>query len=206
MLFHTVMIILHRPPSNMFDKPGIAESEDVEICYESLQAIQRLMRSFSRFYRYRSLPLDFVQTLATATGIVLMRRYFLKASWTDPEVERSVSLLLEAMNEIQNTWPPVREIRDSLVQAQQSQAVLPPDVSFAAGGTNDLMMTGLHLDMSAMGGFMPPFGSPSALGTSGSAGGEDIDTLITDEFLSAQMQTPDPVLQPFDFNHPPGMS
>lgn len=181
----------------MFDKPGIADSEDVEICYESLQAIQRLMRSFARFYRYRSLPLDFVQTLATATGIVLMRRYLLKASWTDPEIERSVSLLLEAMNEIQNTWPPVREIRDSLVQAQQSQAVLPPDVPFAG---HDLM-TGLHLDVSEMGSFMPTFDSAG-----GSAGGEDIETLITDEFLSAQMQTSEPIIQPFDFNQPPGMS
>ncbi|KAJ4144804.1 hypothetical protein LMH87_003674 [Akanthomyces muscarius] len=200
MVFHTVMIILHRPPSNMFDKPGIAESEDVEICYESLQAIQRLMRSFSRFYRYRSLPLDFVQTLATATGIVLMRRYLLKASWTDPEIERSVSLLLDAMNEIQNTWPPVREIRDSLMQAQQSQAVLPPEVPFSG---NDLM-TGLHLDISAMGNFMPAFGSGGAGGSAG--GDDDIDTLITDEFLSAQMQTTDPIMQSFDFNQPPGMS
>lgn len=183
----------------MFDKPGIAESEDVEICYESLQAIQRLMRSFSRFYRYRSLPLDFVQTLATATGIVLMRRYLLKASWTDPEVERSVSLLLDAMNEIQNTWPPVREIRDTLVRAQQSQAVLPPDVPFAG---NDLM-TGMHFDVAAaMGDFMPAFGS----GGGGEGADEDIEALITDDFLSAQLQTTEEMLQPFDFNQPPEMS
>ncbi|KAM3467863.1 hypothetical protein MY5147_008506 [Beauveria neobassiana] len=199
MVFHTVMMILHRPPSNMFDKPGIAESEDVEICYESLQAIQRLMRSFSRFYRYRSLPLDFVQTLATATGIVLMRRYLLKASWTDPEVERSVSLLLDAMNEIQNTWPPVREIRDTLVRAQQSQAVLPPNVPFAG---NDLM-TGMHFDVAAaMGDFMPAFGS----GGGGEGADEDIEALITDDFLSAQLQTTEEMLQPFDFNQPPEMS
>lgn len=195
MLFHTVMIILHRPPSNMFDKPGIAESEEVEICYESLQAIQRLMRCFSRYYRYRSLPLDFVQTLATATGIVLMRRYLLKASWTDPDIERSVSLLLEAMNEIQNTWPPVREIRDSLMQAQQTQTILPPDLPF---GGNDLMM-GLHMDASALGNFMPAFDNTG----SGNAEGDDIETLITDEFLSSQMQTAEPVMQPFDFNQPP---
>ncbi|OAA48193.1 N-terminal binuclear Zn cluster-containing/DNA binding domain-containing protein [Beauveria brongniartii RCEF 3172] len=200
MVFHTVMMILHRPPSNMFDKPGIAESEDVEICYESLQAIQRLMRSFSRFYRYRSLPLDFVQTLATATGIVLMRRYLLKASWTDPEVERSVSLLLDAMSEIQNTWPPVREIRDTLVRAQQSQAVLPPDVPFAG---NDLM-TGMHFDVAAMGDFMPSFGSGG--GGGGEGADEDIEALITDEFLSAQLQTTEEMLQPFDFNQPPEMS
>ncbi|OAA74006.1 Transcription factor [Cordyceps fumosorosea ARSEF 2679] len=38
MVFHTVMIILHRPPSNMFDKPGIAESEDVPVAAVGLCA------------------------------------------------------------------------------------------------------------------------------------------------------------------------
>lgn len=203
------MIILHRPPSNMFDKPGVAESEDVQVCYESLQAILRLMRSFSRFYRYRSLPLDFVQTLATATGIVLMKRYLQKASWTDPDIERSLSLLLEAMNDIQNTWPPVREIRDSLVQAQQTQPALPPEVPITASD----LMTGLQLDVAAMSG--SGSGAAGDVGASGDVGfmthmsagsSGDFETLITDEFLSAQLQVPEPTMQPFDFNQMAGMS
>ncbi|KHO11126.1 Heat-labile enterotoxin, A chain [Metarhizium robertsii ARSEF 23] len=150
MLFHTVMIILHRPPSNMFEKPGISESEDVEICYESLQAILRLMRSYARYYRYRSLPLDFAQTLSTATGAVMMKRFFQKSSWDDPEIERSLSLLTEAMDEIQNSLPCVKEIRDAF--------------------------------------------------------DEELGTLITDEFLSAQLQVQDGSgfdFEPFDFNNPP---
>ncbi|KAK5990445.1 putative transcriptional regulatory protein [Cladobotryum mycophilum] len=127
MVFHTMMIILHRPPSQMFEKPGIAESEDVEICYESLQAILRLMRSYSRFYRYRSLPLDFVHTLSTAAGTVMMKRFLHKASWDDPDIERALSLILEAMDEIQNTWPCVRDIRDVLLQAKRTQTTMPPE-------------------------------------------------------------------------------
>jgi len=189
----------------MFDKPGVAESEDVQVCYESLQAILRLMRSFSRFYRYRSLPLDFVQTLATATGIVLMKRYLQKASWTDPDIERSLSLLLEAMNDIQNTWPPVREIRDSLVQAQQTQPALPPEVPFTASD----LMTGLQLDAAAMSGNGGAgdvgAGDVGFLTHMGAGSDQDFETLITDEFLSAQLQVPGPGVQPFDFNQMPGL-
>lgn len=171
----------------MFDKPGIAESEDVEICYESLQAIMRLMRSFSRFYRFRSLPLDFVHTLSTAAGVITMKRYLQKAAWTDSEVERSFALILEAMDEIQNTWPCVREVRNVLVQLQQTQPTMIPQDPLNAPD----LMSGLQLDMSGMNDFFP-------------AMTDDIETLITDEFLSAQLQLPDPVLAQFDFNQPPG--
>lgn len=187
MLFHTVMIILHRPPSNVFDKPGNAESEDVEICYESLQAILRLMRSFSRFYRFRSLPLDFVHTLSTAAGVILMKRYLQNAAWTDSEIERSFSLIIEAMDEVQNTWPCVREVRNVLVQLQQTQPMMLPEDSLTAPD----LMSGLQLDAANMDSFFP-------------AMTDDIETLITDEFLSTQLQLPDPVLPPFDFNQPPG--
>ncbi|KIE03433.1 Transcription factor, fungi, partial [Metarhizium majus ARSEF 297] len=191
MLFHTVMIILHRPPSNMFEKPGISESEDVEICYESLQAILRLMRSYSRYYRYRSLPLDFAQTLSTATGVVMMKRFFQKSSWDDPEIERSLSLLTEAMDEIQHSLPCVKEIRDCVSAARQCrETTLPPDVPLNAPD----LMNGLELGgADATTGLLTSFD-------------DELGTLITDEFLSAQLQVQDGSVfdfEPFDFNNPP---
>lgn len=68
MVFHTAMIVLHRPPHHTLSQLGIDESEDVQICYESLQAILRLLRSYSRYYKYSALPL--VRTL-TATFLPL---------------------------------------------------------------------------------------------------------------------------------------
>lgn len=184
MMFHTIMIILHRPPSHMFEKPGIAESEDVEICYESLQAILRLMRSYSRYYRYRSLPLDFVHTLSTAASTVMMKRFLQKASWSDPDIERALSLITLAMDEIQNTWPCVREVRDVLLQAQQTQASMPPEDPLDAPD----LMNGLEVNNEFF----------------ANLGDGDIGTLITDEFLSAQL--PGMGLEPFDFNQMPGPS
>lgn len=190
MVFHTVMIILHRPPTNMFNTPGVAESEDVEICYESLQAILRLMRSFSRFYRYRSLPLDFVYTLATAAGVVMMKRSLQKSSWTDPDIERSLSLILEAMNEIQTTWPCVKEVRNVLLQVQNTQPNMAPEDVMSAPD----LMTGLHLDPTTFGDFMTGISA------------DDINTLITDEYLSTQLHMPETGLDTFDFNSMPGPS
>lgn len=172
----------------MFEKPGIADSEDVEICYESLQAILRLMRTFSRYYRYRSLPLDFVHTLSTAASTVMMKRFLQKASWSDPDIERALSLITLAMDEIQNTWPCVREVRDVLLQAQQTQASMPPEDPLDAPD----LMNGLEVNNEFF----------------ANLGDGDIGTLITDEFLSAQLPGMglESDLEPFDFNQMPGPS
>lgn len=140
MQFHTSMIILHRPPRHLFTNPDISTSEDVEICYESLQAILRLMRSYSRLFRYDELPLDFVHTLSVAASTVLMRR------WLDGDVkqmEREMGQVLQAMLDVRETWPSVDEIEKSVRRVVESgkpaeaaseiDAIM--DVGFMAGLT-----------------------------------------------------------------------
>lgn len=121
MLFHTAMIILHRPPRHLFSKPGIADSEDVEICYESLQAMLRLMKTYSRYYKYSALPLDFVHTLSVTAGTILMKRYLENASKEDAGISRSMDVVLDAMDNIQHTWPCIVDIRESVTQSMESQ-------------------------------------------------------------------------------------
>ncbi|KAF5020624.1 hypothetical protein F66182_7331 [Fusarium sp. NRRL 66182] len=186
MFFHTIMIILHRPPSHMYEKQGIAESEDVEICYESLQAILRLMRTFSRHYRFRSLPLDFVQTLSTAAGTIMMKRFFRCASWEDSDISRSLSTVIDAMDEVQHTWPCMGEIKDYVVRARNAQTVIPPEDPLIIPD----LMNGLELSQNVTAELMAQWG-------------EELGTLVTDEFLSMQLQGTDRVMAPFDFNQPP---
>ncbi|KAJ9425034.1 fungal-specific transcription factor domain-containing protein [Fusarium oxysporum] len=187
MLFHTIMIILHRPPSHMYEKQGIAESEDVEICYESLQAILRLMRTYSRHYRFRSLPLDFVQTLSTAAGTIMMKRFFQGASWEDSDIARSLSTVIDAMEEVQHTWPCMGEIKDYVVRARNSQVVMPPEDPLIGPD----LMNGLELGHNVTAELMAQWG-------------EELGTLVTDEFLSMQLQGSEQgVMAPFDFNQPP---
>ncbi|KAL6924706.1 hypothetical protein FSST1_001980 [Fusarium sambucinum] len=187
MLFHTIMIILHRPPSHLYEKQGIAESEDVEICYESLQAILRLMRTYSRHYRYRSLPLDFVQTLSTAAGTIMMKRFFQGASWEDSDIARSLSTVIDAMEEVQHTWPCMGEIKDYVVRARNAQVVVPPEDPLIGPD----LMNGLELSHNVTAELMAQWG-------------EELGTLVTDEFLSMQLQGSEQgIMTPFDFNQPP---
>ncbi|KAI1344017.1 fungal-specific transcription factor domain-containing protein [Xylariaceae sp. FL0016] len=127
MLFHTAMIILHRPPRHLFKKPGIESSEDVEFCYESLQAILKLLRSYSKYYKYTALPLDFAHTLSVAAGTILMKRQLENAALDDSGISRAMDTILEAMHEIRHTWPCIVEIRQSVVQAMKTQSQQSPD-------------------------------------------------------------------------------
>lgn len=124
------MMILHRPPPHLFSEPNMAASEDVEICYESLQAVCRLIRSYSRYYRYEHLPLDFVHTLSTAASILLMQRYFENAPGTSESTSsRSFALIQDAMDAIKNTHPCVKEIQESVRSATRVQSLTVPQTN-----------------------------------------------------------------------------
>ncbi|KAI1742558.1 fungal-specific transcription factor domain-containing protein [Xylaria scruposa] len=129
LLFHTVMTILHRPPSQLLQKPESSfDRDDIEICYESLGAILRLIRSYRRFYSYKHLPLDFVQTLSTAAGTILMRRHVNSLPWGDAETSRSLDFVIQAMEDIKDTWSCAKEILNSVLKARQTEAAAIPDV------------------------------------------------------------------------------
>lgn len=123
------MTILHRPPNQLLQKPGSSfDHDDIEICYESLGAIMRLLRNYGRFYSYKHLPLDFVQTLSTAAGTILMRRHLNNLPWDDAETSRSLDLVIQAMEDIKDTWSCAREIINSVLQARRTEAAAIPDV------------------------------------------------------------------------------
>lgn len=182
MLFHTVMIILHRPPLQLYSQPDIATSEDVEVCYESLQAILRLMRSYARFYKYECLPLDFVQILSTAASTILMKRHFEQTSPDDIESSRSLTLILDAMDAIRDVWPCVREVKDSILKACQGQAPAVADLSLPA-----------FLDFGILSGFPEPGNDgiwnvpPDDATTTTFLSDIDIGPLVTDDFLGGKL-------------------
>ncbi|KAL1886939.1 hypothetical protein Cpir12675_006835 [Ceratocystis pirilliformis] len=120
MTFHTLMIILHRPPQQLLSRPGMGSGEDVKICYQSLQVLLRLMRSYNRYYDYRCLPLDFVHTLSTAAGVVLMKRILQNLPWDDAEISRNLGFLLNVMDSVSTIWPCVTKIREILLLARSS--------------------------------------------------------------------------------------
>ncbi|KAF2029447.1 hypothetical protein EK21DRAFT_101214 [Setomelanomma holmii] len=58
LLFHTTMIVLHRPPRKDFDDESVNDGEG----------------NYKTHYSFDFLPLDFVRTLALAAEVVMMRR------------------------------------------------------------------------------------------------------------------------------------
>ncbi|KAE9582188.1 putative transcriptional regulatory protein [Colletotrichum fructicola] len=173
MRFHTAMIILHRPPRHLLSQPDVASSEDVEICYESLQAILRLLRSYNRFYRYDCLPIDFVHTLATAAGTIMMRHYLEGTPWDETQTSQALTRILEAMNAVQNAWPCVGEIKDSIIQASRREE---GDIPGADALADFTLMTGLS---------GPVAGSDvdKMLLSEGGMFDADAGLLVTDDFL-----------------------
>ncbi|EXJ86743.1 hypothetical protein A1O3_03697 [Capronia epimyces CBS 606.96] len=168
------MIILHRPPRTLFGDPKIATSEDIEICYQSLEAILCLLRSYARHYRYVDLPLDVMHILSTAAATVLMKRFFNKALWTDVEIAKPLSFLLGAMDEIQVKWPYMFEIRESITRSI-SEPLVDRDVGQACE------IGPLRSPGSADG---PPAGHDDQSTTS--AG--DLGLLMTKDFLSGHFE------------------
>ena len=168
------MIILHRPPSHFLRQPGMSASEDVEICYESLRALIRLMRCYSRFYHYRSLPLDFVHTLSTAAGVILMKRYLDQAPADDSEISKSFEVVLEAMAAIKATWPCIGEIEDCVLQAMQKQAGASPQA-------DPILQLGFEVDFPSMLTSIPSIDQlqPDVMPS-------DLGFLVTDDALASQ--------------------
>ncbi|ORY64026.1 fungal-specific transcription factor domain-containing protein [Pseudomassariella vexata] len=183
MLFHTTMIILHRPPRHLFLKPGISTSDDVEICFESLQALLRLLRTYSKLsYPFSALPIDVVHTLSVAAGTIVMKR-IMEMGDDDVGTRKSMEVVLNAMDEIQYTWPCIVEIRESVVRALEGTTTAATrDASGTASGagttTNagaiDTTMSGQHnppgpdpiLDF----GFLADFSASSSGGGGGDTG------------------------------------
>lgn len=115
------MIILHRPPVHLFKVPGMAHSEDVALCYQSLESLLRLLRTYSRYYKYTSLPLSFVHILSSAASVVLMKRYFEGSSWQDADIAKPLEFILDVMEAIKHTWPSIQEVKESIYGSMRNQ-------------------------------------------------------------------------------------
>ncbi|KAH7559646.1 hypothetical protein BM1_03280 [Bipolaris maydis] len=177
MLFHTSMIILYRPPRQHLDEAMI-NSEDVEICYQSLSALLRLLKSYGSYYRFDILPLDFVQTLATAAEVVMMRRYIDKASWNDKEIAGPIAQILEAMEAIQRVFPCIQEIKNSILRSIQAGKDSESQQMLETNGLELDIMDMLHPGAAPLNG--DAWGSMDAQ----SATSADLGFLVTDDFLN----------------------
>lgn len=140
MQYHTAMIILHRPPRAAFKEPGIGETEDVQLCYKSLEIIMKLLRMHSNNvhnYPYSHLPITFVHSLASAASIILMKRYIEGSSWKESTIARPLDQILEAIDGVSNTWTCAKQVREVITTAVKESSK--EDLQKASPGNFDVM-------------------------------------------------------------------
>ena len=179
LLFHPAMIILHRPPRQHLDDDTVIKGDSVEVCYQSLAAILKLLKTYGRYYRYAILPLDFVHTLSAAAECVMMRRYMEKSSWDDRDIARPLAQILEVMQTVQEIFPCIREIRNSILETMNEGSTASGEV--AEGSNAELEM----IDLLHSGALPLPggFWCPEEAGSVDSA---DLGFLVTEDFLNEQ--------------------
>lgn len=181
MLFHTGVIILHRPPRQHLDDEAVINGEGVEVCQQSLGAILRLISSYGRYYRYEVLPLDFVHTLSAAAEVVMIKRYMEKSSWEDKDISKPMEQVLQVMERVQITFPCMREIRDGILESMKTEAT-------GDGSHQDEFAIDFELmDLLQSGG--GPF-PPALYSEEADDGTTDVDLgfLVTDDFLNEHFQ------------------
>ena len=174
MLFNTAMIILHRPPRQHLDDEAVSKGEGVEVCYQSLSAIIRLFRSYTRYYKIRFLPLDVVHTLSAAAEVVLLKKRMEGSTWNDNDISKPLYYILELMEDVEAVWPCIGGVRQSIINAMASE---PPEFS------PQILDRGV--------GFMDVFSFdaacslPQMLGSDvGWNGNTDLGLLVTDDYLN----------------------
>lgn len=136
MVFHTGMIILHRPPSRCSDADLSSLTEDIDICYQSLAAILRLLNSYERHYSFRALPLDIVHTLAVAARIVILKKRLEQSSWTSISLKKPMDQILSVMEAISTVWPCVVEIKSGIEIMMQNDS---QELQQSISGGSDLL-------------------------------------------------------------------
>ncbi|KAK0384674.1 hypothetical protein NLU13_8760 [Sarocladium strictum] len=187
MLFYTCMIILHRPPRHHLDDEAVARSEGVEVCYQSLAAILRLLKSYQRYYRLEIMPLALVQTLSAAAEVIMLKRYLEKSSWKDKDISKPTAQILEAMEVIQDVYPCIRDIRQSIIANQEAEDSTPLANVQEPGPIELDLMDFLH----AGAGPFPSWLQDDSPGSDNS----DLGFLVTDD-LVGEPQSFDPIVNP----------
>lgn len=141
MLYHSCMIVLHRVPHSFLEPNCESASSDVQVCYESLEAILKLVRTFGRLYSFRTLPLDIVYILSVSIGVLFSKSALEKTSLQDPTLKVPLDTLLEALSSIRETWSCAEDLRTCILDnLQRSDA----NESFYAPSDDNFYMPDLQ--------------------------------------------------------------
>jgi len=123
MLYHTIMIVLHRPSLQLSRSPNaaeLAESRDFDICWQSTTSIIKLIRAYSRGNEYIYLPMTFVHTATSTASIILLKRHTQGlVNHGDDEPSKFLNTILEALEGCSATWFSAAQAKRAIMMADR---------------------------------------------------------------------------------------
>jgi hypothetical protein len=152
MFFHTVMIILHRPPRHSSFAHLATISEDLDICSSSLNSILQLMKVYSKHYSYSALPVTFIHTCASAASIVLLKRYLSggpggvgRNTRDAQETSMQLEQISKVIDSIAETWVSAKQIQTAIASARETIKL--EDDALAGGDHGAFVASGTGVGM-----------------------------------------------------------
>ncbi|OKL56085.1 hypothetical protein UA08_08768 [Talaromyces atroroseus] len=119
MYYHTVLIILHRPPRQLMSDRLVTFQQGFEICEQSLSLIIQLLKVYSKDYGFDNLPMTFIHTAATAASIVLLKLHVQGLSNDLNTTVQQLEQISKAIDRFAGTWTAALPIRSAIDDARQ---------------------------------------------------------------------------------------
>ncbi|KAL3489796.1 hypothetical protein BJX62DRAFT_238774 [Aspergillus germanicus] len=117
--YHTVLILLYRPPRGLMSNHLAIFRQGFEICEQSLTFILQLLKVYSRDYGLDQLPMTFVHTAATVASLVLLKLDVPGLSSDYNSTTQQLEQISAFVEKLARTWTAASPIQGAINDAQQ---------------------------------------------------------------------------------------
>ncbi|KAL3448810.1 fungal-specific transcription factor domain-containing protein [Aspergillus insuetus] len=117
--YHTVRIILYRPPRRLMSNHLAIFRQGFEICEQSLTLIFQLLKVYSRDYGFDPLPMTFVHTAATVASLVLLKLHVPGLSGDYNTTAKQLEQISAFVEKLARTWTAASPIQGAINDVRQ---------------------------------------------------------------------------------------
>ncbi|KAJ0424568.1 fungal-specific transcription factor domain-containing protein [Aspergillus carlsbadensis] len=117
--YHTVLILLYRPPRKLMSNHLAIFRQGFEICEQSLALIFQLLKAYSRDYGFNQLSMTFVHTAAAVTSLVLLKLYVPGLSSDYNATAQQLEQISVFVDKLARVWTAASPIQAAINDARQ---------------------------------------------------------------------------------------